>query len=40
MSWVSVATIMSGEIDSVVSARVWRFLNMDKWVLSIDYQYS
>ena len=25
MSWVSVATIMSGEIDSVVSARVLRF---------------
>ena len=33
MSWVSVATIMSGEIDSVVSARVWHFLNMD-WVLT------
>ena len=29
VSWVSVATIMSGEIDSVVSARVLRFLNMD-----------
>jgi len=33
VSWVSVATIMSGEIDSVVSARVLRFLNMD-WVLT------
>ena len=33
VSWVSVATILTGEIDYVVSARVWRFLNMD-WVLT------
>ena len=36
MSWVSVATIMSGKIDYVVSSRVWRFyFNMD-WVLNIS----
>jgi len=38
-SWVSVATKMYGEIDSVVSARVWYFLIIDNG-LGIDYQYS